>query len=416
MKRINEFENKKILKSLEQITKVILKEENYNNDLNISLLSGISGNVLLLVYYYFFSNKKDYGQKAIVLLDHILANISKIKGYSLSGLTGVFWLLQHLVNVEFIDEEEVLNLIEIDEIIYESFKQDELNHDYDLLHGLIGKGLYFVERHKNTNSTKELNSLLNILENMSVQTQYNTTTWKFPSHYNKRFPEAKGIKYSLGLSHGIPSILCFLFTLHELKIQNKKVEYLIKNNIKWLLNFEMENSISCFPAVIREPKNSLKESPLAWCYGDLGVSLSFFRASKILKKDDYYQKGLMIARHSLKRNLASSFVRMDSKKNIIDACLCHGTSGIALMYNRIYKLTKLQEFRQKSQYWGKLTVDAQKKDNGLAGYFSHNIFVKNSNINTSYGLLDGIAGIGLCLLSIYNPSEDFDWEKVLLLK
>ena len=101
-----------------------------------------------------------------------------------------------------------------------------------------------------------------------------------------------------------------------------------------------------------------------------------------------------------------------TQNSVVDACLCHGTSGIALVFYRMWRNTRLPEFRRATDYWIEQTLKMARFDDGLAGYKTWQGTEKG--YQSSQELLEGIAGIGLVLLSYYYDMEP-TWDKCLLL-
>jgi hypothetical protein len=101
------------------------------------------------------------------------------------------------------------------------------------------------------------------------------------------------------------------------------------------------------------------------------------------------------------------------KNGVVDAGICHGTAGIAHIFNRFYRDTQLDSFKHATDYWIDQTLKMAKFKDGLAGYKSwqgHENGWKNE-----YGLLEGIAGIGLVLHSYLHPEIEPTWDSCLLL-
>jgi hypothetical protein len=104
-----------------------------------------------------------------------------------------------------------------------------------------------------------------------------------------------------------------------------------------------------------------------------------------------------------RRNLQENYV--------MDAGLCHGTAGIGHIFYRMWRNTRMLEFKNAADYWMNETLKMAKFEDGLTGYKTWH--GKSGWIN-SYGLLEGIAGIGLALLTYYYEIEP-TWDECLLL-
>lgn len=106
-----------------------------------------------------------------------------------------------------------------------------------------------------------------------------------------------------------------------------------------------------------------------------------------------------------RRNLEENSVR--------DAGLCHGTAGIAHIFYRTWWNTGVLEFKQAADYWFDKTLEMAKFPNGIAGYKTWK-GLEYGGWQNDYCLLDGVAGIGLALMSYYTETEP-SWDECLLL-
>jgi hypothetical protein len=100
---------------------------------------------------------------------------------------------------------------------------------------------------------------------------------------------------------------------------------------------------------------------------------------------------------------------------IPDAGFCHGSAGIAHLFNRLYQATHEPPFCQAAQFWFEQTLQFRNPGAGVAG-FSH----WRSDGKGSYGwvddpgLLTGAAGIGLTLLAATTAIEP-EWDRMMLI-
>ena len=93
---------------------------------------------------------------------------------------------------------------------------------------------------------------------------------------------------------------------------------------------------------------------------------------------------------------------------IKDEIFCHGSAGISFMYNQFYNRTKNMDFRNASLYWLNYTMERSGKSNCNAGFP-----LEEKDYNAA-SVLDGLAGIGLSLLSVISNTID-NWSKILIL-
>ncbi|MBO9636253.1 MAG: hypothetical protein J7578_24335, partial [Chitinophagaceae bacterium] len=64
------------------------------------------------------------------------------------------------------------------------------------------------------------------------------------------------------------------------------------------------------------------------------------------------------------------------------------------------------------RYWIGHSLSLSGFDDGIAGYKS---FFGEKGYLRSYGLLEGVIGIGLCMMSSIGEKENSEWDKVWLI-
>ena len=162
---------------------------------------------------------------------------------------------------------------------------------------------------------------------------------------------------------------------------------------------------SIFPNWVSDELLS-KSSRLAWCYGDLGIGIALYQTAMIIKDKNLEMESLEILKHTTKRR--------DLQENrVIDAGLCHGTAGIAHIYNRMFNYTGDEIFKESALYWIDQTLKFGKFPDGFAGYKTWKTEKYGGWVNDT-GLLEGIAGVGLMFISALSDIEP-RWDHCLLL-
>lgn len=340
-------------------------------------------------------------------MEYIYKNINKINSTTFSsGIVGIGWLCQFLYKKNLIDYDDVNELlVQIDEIAYKSSLVDLKENNHDFLHGPVGNAIYLSRRlHENKNAKIFLTEILNTLSKISKSNDKGVY-WEESTFYLKEHEKDKKI-INLSLAHGIASKIVLFSKLYMQDIDINLSKHLLKESVKFLLNSKNPaNSISIFPTRIGVDDES-NYSRLAWCYGDLGICIALWQAGEALQDETIKQEAITICLHTIQR--------VDLKDTgINDAGFCHGTAGVAHIYNRMFHYTQKNEFKEAANYWIKQTLKMATFKDGLAGYKSF-FTEKYGGWVTNYGLLDGITGIGLVLNSYINE-EDPTWDSCLLL-
>lgn len=367
---------------------------------NIDLVSGISGYIL---FQYQFYAKFNRGDKSLINYLKQLYSLfpdSQIGLTYSTGFSGVFDVLNYLNEKQFIDNdykdtEDLFNKILKQQLLYDIEKSN-----LDFLHGSSGILAYLISSNSPNNSKEFYSQIINLYLKKIVKHQDNLIA--FPSYNFKTF--SPNIDINLSLSHGNSAIICILSKIF-LKTNNIKIKPIIEDLFKsyYVIKQNRNNRIlSLYPYT----NVDLGESRMAWCYGDLGIASAFWQAGKTFDNTDWKEEAITIMLHSAKRrNLEGN--------GVVDAGICHGTAGIAHIFNRFYKETGIKEFDVARWYWLKQTLEMAKFNDGLAGYKS---WRGEYGWQNDYGFLEGISGIGLVLLGFLTDDiENLRWDRCLLL-
>lgn len=399
---------RKILeKQLSEIS-LILRDE-YKNDSEIGIFSGISGISLFQFYYSKYSGIDNYSDYGVEVITESINRINEGYNYPpyCGGIAGAGWVVDHLSEEGFVEIDADGLLSDLDMYLYNTMITDITNNNYDFLHGAIGYGYYFLKRLKNTKSKKLKSRYINFLSELLKHLQHLSIKDENGIKWLSVVDQTTGAQgYNLSLSHGMSSIINFLSRLHKYPEFKQTVSPLLKGAISFVLNYENkeEDFLSLFPSWISEPyeKNS---SRLSWCYGDLGLGVSLRIAAIELKDDGLYNKSIEILKHSAhRRTKEQSFVR--------DSAICHGAFGNALVFSRLYKETHDSLFKETATYWIEEGVAMATFEDGYAGYKQWN--GAEALWENEIGFLTGIAGIGMTIL-FYLSDFETSWDECLMI-
>lgn len=313
------------------------------------------------------------------------------------GLAGELYLLDFLYEQNFVEIDIDRTRAIIEEKILSEMRFCMKKSYYDFMHGALGYGLYFLKRSVYIDYIIELVNFLYTCANRNSDDSI--FKWESVLVYNT---DIRG--YNLSLSHGISSIIIFLSRILEAGIFNDNILRMITGSINYILSQEVDFSKFgfCFPNCIYKQNNDqILKSNLAWCYGDLGVGIALLKAGKVMNNNVWIDKAYDI--------FVKSINRFD-KINVLDAGICHGSAGLAMIYRRIFLNSNRKEFEEAAQFWIDRTLKHSIFEKGLAGYLS---FASDGRIQ-DYSLLTGVAGIGLVLLS-YLHNNNQAWDELFLL-
>ena len=377
----------------------------HRNNVEIpGLLSGKAGITLLFAYLSKVFSEKKYLETVFEYLDMLGNSLEKdALAHNMSGgVAGIAFVFQHLRNIGVLDVSDDLDLPELDEFISHGADHDFKFNNWDPLHGMVGLGIYFLERNKETGEKKHLEKIVDHLEAMRTK-EGDHFIWITPG-----FGKYSDDNYNFGMAHGMPGILSFLAQVHQREIRKHKIEGMISSCIPYLLQHEYyDDRLYSFPSSINVQPGVQKDkanSRLAWCYGDLCVANSLIHCGKALENKRFTMKGIDIALKTSRRNFENS--------GCTDAPFCHGSVGLVHQYNRLYQFTNNEVFKNSAQNWINITLKHfYKAGEGAGGYYYRHFSEEKSiyEFIPQHGLLEGSAGIALVYLSyIYNIKPDWD--------
>ncbi len=374
------------------------------------LLGGYTGAALFFAYYYQLTGKKKYLRKAHQLLER---SVHDIAGTALpfshcSGIAGMVWNIQHLAKAGFVNEDGMEDIFEeVDEVLGTAMLEALQQGRHDFLHEGLGIALYFLERAAHPQAKEYLEAVVSTLALTAVKTR-DGIAWQ--DHLTGLADRPPGeVSFNMGLAHGAPAIISILGMIRQKGIAVAQTNDLIRKGISWILateNGPEEGLTALYPVLVDVEGKPLtgKQSRLGWCYGDLGIATLLLNAGTWLQDKTYQEKALQIFHHTLEhRHLKNSHVH--------DACLCHGSAGIEHIYRRAWLHTKDPVLLEGATHWLEQTLQMNTHKDGPGGF---RFFGKDAYEN-SYGILEGVAGIGLSLMAAIDRDTDPAWDRCILL-
>lgn len=395
---------------LEEIREIL--DYNYSSVKNIGTVAGLSGISLFYFYYSRYTNSDKYFNEGSKILKECIGLINQ--GYNIStyanGISGLGWLLNHLEQEKFIETNSKIFPSELEDKLRIIMLEDLKSYNYDFLYGAVGYALYFLSSYENTENLKQKNIYRDILIQflevlLSVgEKDNNNIKWLSIIDFNNG---KKG--YNLGLSHGVSSIIAILAKLHQHSDFKKITEPILEKTISYLISFKSKDelSYSLFPNSISLHGEIVNKSRLAWCYGDLGVGLTLFNASRVLDNEELKSISLDVLKHSAKRTTPNQTL-------VSEPTICHGSFGNYIIFNFLYSKTKYDIFKKSSDYWFKLGIGMLNPKHSTI--IKHDKWKNTSNTwKKDFSLISGCSGIGLALIN-YLADFDTNWDECILIR
>jgi lantibiotic biosynthesis protein len=300
------------------------------------------------------------------------------------GLAGLGFTLAHVLDGGAEEELEV-----IDEALL-GVLAERWDGSLDLAQGVVGVGVYFVERlAKNPRAALAadgLDRIVRLLERTSIRTDAGATWLTTLDAMRGQYPDGF---HDCGVAHGVPGMIGFLSRAR--RVQNScRTRGLCDDAARWLRSQSATGFEGRFPTMV--PPLSPAEfgrfarlgtdpgvkrrSRAAWCYGDPGVAAATWIACPDIARET--------ALECSTRDASTCGVR--------DGSLCHGAAGLAHLANRFYQATGDETHADAARAWFARAIDV-----GVA----------------SHGLIEGSIGVALSLIAAITP-EAPSWDRILL--
>jgi lantibiotic modifying enzyme len=365
------------------------------------LASGEAGLALFFAYLGAVHQDSDVTDRALEALDRSVEMLGKshLLPSLYSGFCGVGWLVEHLTRKIF-DEGDDLSA-EVDEALLRLLSSPGRRLPYDLVDGLSGFGAYLVERMPHSGAAELFSRVLDLLERTSEEADGGTTWhtgpgWLTPSQ-REHMPEGC---YNLGVAHGVPGVIGVLAAAQREGVQDRRIPRLAENAIRWMLRQKLsQKESSVFPRCVI-PGKKPEPARTAWCYGDLGIAAVLLSAARSFGRPDWEREALALAHLAASRPVEAVKATSDG--------LCHGTAGLAHLYNRIFQATGDIEMKEAALTWYRRALDMQCQEREPP-----RLEEEEGRERGEYGFLTGIAGTGLALLAAVTDIEP-DWDRVML--
>lgn len=356
-----------------------------------SILQGRCLYILMSFELFKITRDKTFKINAEKHLDQLAGSVLKYRSCNLGyGLCGILYTLVYLANSDFIEVDSRF-FDAYDEELFFFVDRVSKSHNYDLLSGLIGIGIYYIELGKLEKRLK--NNVYYVIDKVILlSTEIEKSIyWEYkferpPKNYN-------GV-VNLGLLHGMPSVLLFLLICYKENYKSDFYEDKIRNGLKFITSNQYINNFGFsyshyFGIKDGVLKKEILDDSFAYCKGDLGIILLFQKAYEVLGDESFrkYSKELY-------HNIQDKLVEIHLRK--LNPYFCHGKAGILTLVN-VYE---------------KLNSDIGSKKKVIEALTNDLIFDFNVN-NSNNSLLEGNSGVLFALVKLTYSIRSI--ERLLLL-
>ncbi|MFL6263651.1 MAG: lanthionine synthetase LanC family protein [Thermoanaerobaculia bacterium] len=295
-----------------------------------------------------------------------------------NGFAGVAWTAEHLGAGEDEEAGEDLNE-EIDAGLLSLLRRAPWRGGFDLVGGLVGWGVYALERLPRPAAAAMLPLLVERLAERAVPGDRGVV-WRGPAGAD------------FGMAHGAAGVIALLARMLGEGAAGPAAASLLAAAVEGALGSSREG----------------EAADLAWCAGDAGLSAALLAAGRALGRVDWEREARRLANAAAERHA-------DGGAETFDLALCHGTAGLSHLFHRLYRATGDPACLAAARRWLERTLVRQRPGEGIGGYLC-----KGRTPDGGFGwiadsgFLGGAAGIGLALLAAATPVEPA-WDRLLLL-
>lgn len=404
--------NKRIDTILEAIHKRILSCDVKQMDFE-DILIGKLGLAQTSYRLYKVQNDDRYLNKVEEILEDIFENTSQgtstlIENPALAdGVPGLGLVIHQLGKEGILNDSFDEQLDIITDTIYTKCLDAFSKENFDYFYGATGL-LFFLQE---VDANEKVEHLVDIFSRYGKDNDF-----LFYNQVDDVY--SQGINF--GFAHGTLAIIAVFLEIYRKGIQQEKTKELILKTTDALLAFkrgtidhktvtimhEGYNYASFFPYnVIGKETNTFDPvlsknifhftDRLGWCNSDLSRMFVLYKIGSEFNQQHYINQA---------NNMISEVVARKEEKDtaISDCYMCHGTSGVAHLYKKIYDLTGESIFHKTYEYWIEATVDFMEKE-----------LLKEPS-DKDLEMLTGWLG-PLFVLSDYNGQSYKEWDRIFLL-
>lgn len=319
------------------------------------------------------------------------------------GMAGLAWFYQYVLQDQ--QESDAENDV-VDRMFAEILSVDHWQGEYEYIIGLAGYAPYLARR---THTRQGKANALALVEHFSKLAVIENGVAYWPtssvSAFRMNKTAVEQTEINLGLAHGNTGVIAALLRLSQNPSIAETAVPLLKAACDWLM--QQQQDVKSYRSFFSNLSHLQAKSRLGWCYGDLTIALTLARAGRLLAQPHYTELALAIALHAASRDAADA--------QIYDAGLCHGSSGLALIFKLLDREFHAPEIAEAATRWHNFYLQ-QYQQQGLAALHKWVGDLEPGDRRKreeDFGLLEGYAGIGLSLL--VHLGQEPDWVDGLLL-
>ena len=313
------------------------------------------------------------------------------------GTARIGWAIAHLTAGETTDEL----CGSLDAALLRQLAGD-WTRDYDLVRGLVGVGVYALERGDagHALAIRVLDQLERLAQPRGAGVGWRTDPELLPPHQRAVAPHGY---WNLGLAHGQPGVIALVARYLARGIEPARTRRLLDAAMAFQLGIAVPPDEHT-PAWITDGTDQPSAAGrLAWCYGDLGVAIALYAAGQAADHPGWRDRALGLARRCARLPLEDT--------HVTDAGLCHGAAGATHVFHCLFVASGDAELGAATRTWLAHTL-AIRNAEPIAG-FPQRMTDGTGRWVPDASLLTGAPGVALVLAALRSDAAPL-WSRVLL--
>ncbi|HEY8141300.1 MAG TPA: lanthionine synthetase LanC family protein [Kofleriaceae bacterium] len=313
------------------------------------------------------------------------------------GFAGAAFALAHLRDVIDAGPDA---LGELDKAIAWVLERDPWPFDWELIGGLIGLGVYGLERDDSAMVERVLGHLT-----ARAERGPDGTTWLAPARERDMTGLPTDETYdNLGLPYGVAGAVGFLAAARSANLTGPDPS-LLEQATRWLRGRDRPDEPIegiRLPAFIAGGRRQNPRNRNGWCYGDPITAVALVGAGLAAGETSFIDHGLELALHAARWSVRAGPAEADGLS------FCHGAAGRAHIFNRLAQATGSAELCEAARASYRRLLSARHPGSGIGGFR-----FDTSGGRFDHGIQLGAAGVAMCLLAGVSDVPP-DWDRAFL--
>jgi hypothetical protein len=319
------------------------------------------------------------------------------------GFVGVSWVAEVLTNARVSTQDPNA---EIDRALRSWLSRSPWDSPYDLIEGIVGIGVYALERMPRDGARGLLELAVERLAELAVRKTRGIAWQTDPRWLPPPMADAPKLEWNLGVAHGAPGIVGFLAQACIADVATatqRTARKLLDGAVRWIMSQEQRGEASAFACAADE--TAREPARLAWCYGDAGIAACLLLAARAVEEPAWERTAIRLALRATKRTSGSS--------GVVDAFLCHGSSGLGHLFHRLYRMTGMTDFAVAARRWYRVTFDhaGARSSGGRPAAADRQL---SRSWRASPGFLSGSGGVAVAIAAALADGAA-PWNRVMLI-